>query len=229
MTIDFAAGTATDVNGFIDTFLNFEQYVLTDFAETITGSNAIDTLSGAGGNDLFYASAGADVLDGGADSDTVDYSSYAISNFSVTLNGSTPVTLNISGADNHTLSNIENIIGSTGGDTINGDDQNNTLDGYAGNDTIFGGDGDDTILGNAGNDTLLASDGADSFDGGDGADEVDYSALAGITGVTVDLDGATVVTATVAGGTNDTMANVCLLYTSPSPRDKRQSRMPSSA
>ena len=33
--------------------------------------------------------------------------------------------------------------------------------------------------------------------------------------------------------TNDTavilLANACLLYTSPSPRDKRQSRMPSSA
>ena len=28
---------------------------------------------------------------------------------------------------------------------------------------------------------------------------------------------------------DDTTGNTCLLYTSPSPRDKRQSRMPSSA
>ena len=32
-----------------------------------------------------------------------------------------------------------------------------------------------------------------------------------------------------AGGKHNDLENVCLLYTSPSPRDKRQSRMPSSA
>ena len=32
-----------------------------------------------------------------------------------------------------------------------------------------------------------------------------------------------------AGYTNDAYPLICLLYTSPSPRDKRQSRMPSSA
>ena len=32
-----------------------------------------------------------------------------------------------------------------------------------------------------------------------------------------------------ANGFIDNNCNVCLLYTSPSPRDKRQSRMPSSA
>ena len=31
------------------------------------------------------------------------------------------------------------------------------------------------------------------------------------------------------GGNHDSVAMLCLLYTSPSPRDKRQSRMPSSA
>ena len=36
-------------------------------------------------------------------------------------------------------------------------------------------------------------------------------------------------TATVVDGQGDTPVMTCLLYTSPSPRDKRQSRMPSSA
>ena len=35
--------------------------------------------------------------------------------------------------------------------------------------------------------------------------------------------------AVLANGTNHLQRNICLLYTSPSPRDKRQSRMPSSA
>ena len=33
----------------------------------------------------------------------------------------------------------------------------------------------------------------------------------------------------IGGGSDVALLNVCLLYTSPSPRDKRQSRMPSSA
>ena len=43
--------------------------------------------------------------------------------------------------------------------------------------------------------------------------------------------GETVVLATVVGAkkVNPDMDYFCLLYTSPSPRDKRQSRMPSSA
>ena len=45
---------------------------------------------------------------------------------------------------------------------------------------------------------------------------------------------AVVVAVVLAGlavgfGVRDCLANICLLYTSPSPRDKRQSRMPSSA
>ena len=38
-----------------------------------------------------------------------------------------------------------------------------------------------------------------------------------------------VLTAGIEAGAIDTDTWVCLLYTSPSPRDKRQSRMPSSA
>ena len=37
------------------------------------------------------------------------------------------------------------------------------------------------------------------------------------------------ITVTPANGNASTQCTICLLYTSPSPRDKRQSRMPSSA
>ena len=55
---------------------------------------------------------------------------------------------------------------------------------------------------------------------------IDHFTLAGITDPTnTDSDESPVVTAYDA----DNNIKTCLLYTSPSPRDKRQSRMPSSA
>ena len=55
----------------------------------------------------------------------------------------------------------------------------------------------------------------------------------GTTAGTVCNTGCTVVaqsgTTTVADTTADTLFWICLLYTSPSPRDRQKSRMPSSA
>jgi len=208
LTINFEAGTALDGNGFTDRFSGFEQYVLTEADDTIRGSSAVDTLSSGGGSDYFYASADADVLDGGTDIDTLDYSSRAIASLSVTLNGSNPVTVNVNGGANDTVQGFENLTGSIGGDSITGDTLDNVLSGSAGNDVLDGRAGDDTINGDAGDDTLMGSEGADNFDGGADIDVLDYSTLSGTTGVTLDLDGVNVVTATVAGGINDTVANV---------------------
>ena len=63
----------------------------------------------------------------------------------------------------------------------------------------------------AGDDVVLGTSGADFIDTGAGDDTI------------CGLGGADMI---FAGGGAD---YVCLLYTSPSPRDKRQSRMPSSA
>ena len=57
--------------------------------------------------------------------------------------------------------------------------------------------------------------------------DVNIASDSGSIAITMDSE-----TLTIAGGSNVTTAasgNTCLLYTSPSPRDKRQSRMPSSA
>ena len=51
-----------------------------------------------------------------------------------------------------TLNNIENYIGSQGGDTITLNGGNNVVDGHDGNDTIAGGTGSDTLTGGAGDD-----------------------------------------------------------------------------
>ncbi|NJO78637.1 MAG: cadherin-like domain-containing protein [Cyanobacteria bacterium RM1_2_2] len=84
-------------------------------------------------------------------------------------------------ADQDTLVNVENLIGSTFADHLIGD---------AGANSIEGGGGDDLIDGGAGNDTITGGAGADRFvlRGGDGTDTItdfvagsDQIALSGLT------------------------------------------------
>ena len=58
---------------------------------------------------------------------------------------------------------IENAIGGSGADVINGNSLDNVLDGGAGNDTLNGGNGDDTLVGGAGDDVLSGGAGRDIF------------------------------------------------------------------
>ncbi|MGE0424758.1 MAG: M10 family metallopeptidase C-terminal domain-containing protein [Reyranellaceae bacterium] len=65
---------------------------------------------------------------------------------------------------------IENAIGTSSGDVINGNDVANWLQGGAGDDTIYGGAGNDTLYGGGGDDTLYGGPGVDILDGGLGND-----------------------------------------------------------
>ncbi|TDR94974.1 M10 family metallopeptidase C-terminal domain-containing protein [Enterovirga rhinocerotis] len=87
---------------------------------------------------------------------------------------------------------IENAIGGSGNDTINGNAANNGLYGNAGNDSLYGYAGEDVLSGGAGedylkggggsdalyggndNDTLKGGGEADTLDGGAGIDTVTY-------------------------------------------------------
>ena len=98
---------------------------------------------------------------------------------------------------------IENAIGGSGGDTLDGNDLDNVITGNAGNDTInghfgndtlyggdnedelYGGDGDDTLDGGAGQDKLFGGAGSDILNGGAGYDRAIYTGA--LAGVTVDL------------------------------------------
>ena len=71
------------------------------------------------------------------------------------------------------------ITGTSGNNTLSGDDDVDVIYGLAGNDTLSGGDeadildggaGNDSISGGSGNDVLLGRDGIDNLDGGTGAD-----------------------------------------------------------
>ncbi|WP_345197052.1 calcium-binding protein, partial [Kistimonas scapharcae] len=177
--------------------------------DDLDGGSDDDTLFGGDGDDTLKGGAGADSLDGGNDTDTVDYSDET---GPVQVNLSTNTATDTAG-DTDTLTNIENVTGSTGDDQIVGDLGANVLNGIDGNDTIFGGDGADTINGGSGNDTINGNQGDDVIDGGtnddtihggfgndtlDGGDGIDTLDMVGtVTGafdtpddMTVDLSGS---------------------------------------
>ena len=100
----------------------------------------VENVTGGAGNDTFIADANnaRNNFDGGAGVDTADYSA-ATANLTVTLNGATQATVTGSGANafnSDRVQNIENFVGGSGNDTINGSAGNNSLSGGAGNDTF---------------------------------------------------------------------------------------------
>jgi serralysin len=65
---------------------------------------------------------------------------------------------------------IENAIGGSGHDRIDGNTANNTLTGGSGNDTVNGGTGHDKVLGGLGNDSVRGGEGYDALYGEAGSD-----------------------------------------------------------
>jgi len=130
-------------------------------ADTINGGGGNDTINGGGGDDTLTGGAGADAIDGGAGSDT--YVAGDGSAIRVTLSTSNAVTVTVAGGTNDSIRNIENVVGTSGNDTITGDSLGNILYGLAGNDTINGGFGNDTIFAGAGVDIVNGGFGADRY------------------------------------------------------------------
>ena len=137
-----------------------------------------------------------------------------------------------SGSDTITIN------GTTGNETITGPNVASTINGGTGDDNLTGGSAVDIIAGGDGVDTIDGGDGADSLTGGSGNDVYLFD--------TGDVDSGESITEASSGGT-DTVAIVtttdftnmtaasfneieeirfaganqtCLLYTSPSPRDR---------
>jgi len=135
----------------------------------IDGGGGNNTINGGDGNDTITAGTGNDTIDGGNGTDTLDYSSLASS---MTINLNTGFS---TGDGTDTLSNIENVIGSSHGDTITGSSGNNVLTGGDGLDTLTGGSGADIFMflsGSAFNNIDVKTD----FSTGDG-DAIDIKDL----------------------------------------------------
>jgi Putative metal-binding motif/RTX calcium-binding nonapeptide repeat (4 copies) len=140
-------------------------------ADTIFGSAGADVIRGGPGGDLLSGFGGADDLTGGTGFDRVSYS------------GATPVRVSIDdvaddgsagGAEGDNVhTDVEDLTGSQGNDTLIGSAAGNIIDGRSGNDTIEGGGGTDELILDEGDDTARARDGEDDrVRCGDGTDTV---------------------------------------------------------
>jgi Ca2+-binding RTX toxin-like protein len=168
-------------------------------ADTLIGTNAADQLFGKDGNDILKGLAGPDLLDGGSNTDTATYSGSA---------GLVTVQLDKGSGSNadaegDTYVSIENVVGSSFGDFLNGNSLANKLDGGLGSDTISGGGGNDNLLSGGGDDFLEGGTGADAINGGGGRDNAVYANSA--LGVNVNLSTGVATGGDAAG---DTFASI---------------------
>ncbi len=158
-----------------------------------SGNSAV-TIDGHLGDDTIQSGNAADILDGGEGSDTLDYSN---SNLGVIANFSSNT---VSGglANGDTISNFENLIGTSQSDTFIGNAENNTFTGGLGNDYFDGGDGIDVARIEASfydyfdaNNQNIVQIGADSFQlcGSQGIDVVENTEILQFDDRTIYLDG----------------------------------------
>ncbi|MCR6628993.1 MAG: hypothetical protein NVV74_02465 [Magnetospirillum sp.] len=151
VTVDLAAGTASDGFGTTDRIISIGLASGSPFDDVISGTSDVNTLEGGAGNDRLFGrngddvlmgGAGDDLLDGGNGSDTVSYISepggitvdlaggWAIDSFG---NHDTIVSCGLATAAPY------------GADTLLGNDNANTLVGFGHGDTLTGRGGADTF------------------------------------------------------------------------------------
>ncbi|HEX8105361.1 MAG TPA: calcium-binding protein [Solirubrobacteraceae bacterium] len=145
-----------------------------------TGPNALD---GRGGNDVIDGDRGDDVIRGGDGTDTVDYT-HSPGPMTMDLGGPAPQQTSFAAGDD-TVTEVENVVGTSFDDAITGTGGPNVLNGRSGKDTLKGAGGADTLIG--GRNPEAEPDGADVLDGGTGTDTVSYAERT--TRVVVSLDG----------------------------------------
>ena len=146
------AGSGGDAEG--DRLLNIERVVGTAHDDTFIASNLTQVFDG-GANATMDDPMTRDV-DERIDSDTLSYANLEVA---VSL---------VLGSANY--ARLENAIGGSGNDYLEGDGGANRLEGNAGMDILTGRSGADTLIGGAGADTLTGGDGNDLIIGGGGAD-----------------------------------------------------------
>lgn len=113
---------------------NIENAIGSSLGDYIYGNSLNNNLASGDGNDTLIGGTGNDTINGAAGSDTVSYAYLTSGSVNVDLTAGTG---NAGTGDVDTLSNIENVIGSNGNDTIKGNNADNLLQGGAGNDTYI--------------------------------------------------------------------------------------------
>jgi len=189
---------ASSFNGYSDTLMMLDIYALQQIYGVNTATRAGNSVYGFNCNvggvyDFTTNTTPSLCIWDGAGTDVLDFSGYSQTQ-SISLVGGTfsnvgGRTSNISIAYGAT---IENAIGGSGIDTINGNGVANVLSGMSGNDFLYGQGGNDALEGGAG---------ADFIDGGSGIDTVYYNVSS-----TVDLADSSQNAGTHAAG--DILGNV---------------------
>lgn len=136
-----------------------------DGDDTILGGTGNDNMYGGKGNDVINGETGSDTLAGGSGKDTVTYEERKAS-VNVDLDGKKDDGQN--SEKDLVKTDIENIVGGKGNDTLIGNDSSNKIEGGKGNDTIKGGKGNDEVIGEEGDDNLKGDRGNDKLNGGIG-------------------------------------------------------------
>lgn len=127
--VGFQVNTSSGTDG---VYQGIEDITGSPQPDSITGDGLPNLINGGGGNDTIDGGGGNDTLDGGAGTgDTASWSSSAAAVTASILGGSAT-----SGADTDTLTNFENLSGSSFGDTLIGNASANTLTGLGGSDTV---------------------------------------------------------------------------------------------
>jgi Ca2+-binding RTX toxin-like protein len=195
----FGNGEAGENNG----IANMENAIGGAGNDTIYGNSDNNVLIGGDGNDVLYGMAGDDDLVGGNGNDTLwggigrdtaDYSDHTVP-VTVMLNASSWIGNESSSIDNDSIAtDVENVTGGSGNDTLVGNSGDNVLNGGPGNDYLAGGPGNDTLTGGPGSDTMR---------GGGGNDIVSY--LDHTSSVSVALGNGVATTNNGSVGENDTI------------------------
>ncbi len=162
-----------------------ELTVTANVTTDVNGGDGNDVINGGPGQDFIDGGFGADVLRGGVGLDTVSYQSRT-SSVRASIDG-VANDAGQSGERDTIATDVENLWGGAGWDTLYGSDQRNFLYGLGGWDTLYGRGGNDHIDGGDGNDTMDGGLGADTLYGANDTDTADYGSRT--VGVAVYLDG----------------------------------------
>lgn len=181
VTVDLSVvGGFTSTLGVTGTITGFEVVRTRGGNDDLTGdatNNRFEVGTGADivamgdGDDIIFVEDGGDTLDGGGglnDTIFITTTDNVVANISLG-------TLQIGADAVSSMTDIENIVGNSGNDTLTGDAGSNNLQGLGGNDSINGGDGNDAIVGGDGMDILFGGAGNDNINGGADNDIADYT------------------------------------------------------
>lgn len=134
VTINLATTGAQNTGGAgTDTISGFESVIGSNFNDVLTGDGNANTVEGGAGNDTMNGQSGTDTL------------SYTNATAGVNVNLGTTTAQNTGGAGTDTISNFENLTGSSFNDTLTGTSSSNAIEGGTGNDTMNGQGGLDTL------------------------------------------------------------------------------------